>query len=226
MMQHVLRDGTNVKVRYLTREDLPIIMQLQNIVLEDLIDKDRLEPLSKEEFLTILSGDKLMIGVFNQKTLIGFRAFLNPKNDEEGLGKDIGLLESEYPHIVYSEISNVHPDYRGNGLQTFMGKTWMDSLNRRDVRYILATVAPFNIASLKDKFALGMRIYQLKNKYGGKLRYIFCKDLQANDNRVKEMKTIEMGDIQKQQQYVNDGYVGVKMIQVKDTWYVEYVKYE
>ncbi|WP_077596651.1 GNAT family N-acetyltransferase [Oceanobacillus kimchii] len=225
-MQHVLRDGTNVDVRYLTREDLPVIMQLQDIVIEELIDKDSLEPLSREEFLTILSDDKLMIGVFDQQILIGFRAFLNPINDEEGLGKDIGLLESDYPCIVYSEISNVHPDYRGNGLQTFMGKTWMDSLDRRDFRYILATVAPFNIASLKDKFALGMKIYRLKNKYGDKLRYIFCKDLQANNNQIKEITTIEMGDIQKQQQYLNDGYVGLKMMQVKDTWHVEYVKYE
>ncbi|GLO64902.1 GNAT family N-acetyltransferase [Oceanobacillus kimchii] len=225
-MQHVLRDGTNVDVRYLTRENLPVIMQLQDIVIEELIDKDSLEPLSREEFLTILSDDKLMIGVFDQQILIGFRAFLNPINDEEGLGKDIGLLESDYPCIVYSEISNVHPDYRGNGLQTFMGKTWMDSLDRRDFRYILATVAPFNIASLKDKFALGMKIYRLKNKYGDKLRYIFCKDLQANNNQIKEITTIEMGDIQKQQQYLNDGYVGLKMMQVKDTWHVEYVKYE
>ncbi|WP_017795652.1 GNAT family N-acetyltransferase [Oceanobacillus kimchii] len=225
-MQHVLRDGTNVDVRYLTREDLPVIMQLQDIVIEELIDKDSLEPLSREEFLTILSDDKLMIGVFDQQILIGFRAFLNPINDEEGLGKDIGLLESDYPRIVYSEISNVHPDYRGNGLQTFMGKTWMDSLDRRDFRYILATVAPFNIASLKDKFALGMKIYRLKNKYGDKLRYIFCKDLQANNNQIKEITKIEMGDIQKQQQYLNDGYVGLKMMQVKDTWHVEYVKYE
>lgn len=225
-MQYELRDGTHVNVRYLTKEDLSVIMQLQDIVIENLIDKDRLEPLSKEEFLTILSDDELMIGVFDQKTLIGFRAFLNPKNDEEGLGKDIGLLESEYPRIVYSEISNVHPDYRGNGLQTFMGKTWIESLDRRNFKYILSTVAPFNIASLKDKFALGMRIHQLKNKYGGKLRYIFCRDLQAKKNQIIEMKTIEMGDIQKQQQYLNDGYVGWKMVPVKDTWYVEYVKYE
>ncbi|BAC12527.1 hypothetical protein [Oceanobacillus iheyensis HTE831] len=225
-MQHVLRDGTNIMVRYLTKEDLPVITQLQEIVIEDLIDKDRLEPLSEEEFLTILAEDKLMIGVFDQKKLIGFRAFLNPKNDEEGLGKDIGLLESEYPRIVYSEISNVHPDYRGNGLQTFMGKSWINSLDERDFRYILATVAPFNIASLKDKFALGMRIYQLKNKYGGKLRYIFCKDLRTNDNQIIDMVTIEMDDTQKQQHYLSDGYVGVKMIQGKDTWYVEYVKYK
>lgn len=223
-MQHELQNGKHVGIRYLEKEDLPAIMQLQSIVIEDLIDKDRLEPLSEEEFLSILNGDNLMIGVFDGDVLIGFRAFMIPEKDDEGLGSDIGLTEKDYDQIVYSEISNVHPEYRGNGLQSFMGKQWIESLDKNQFRYILATVAPFNIASLKDKFALGMKIYRMKDKYGGKLRYVFCKDVQEMHTDSDSIIEIDMANTKKQQHYLEVGYVGTRLMEKDNTWYVVYEK--
>ena len=50
----------------------------------------------------------------------------------------------------------------------------MDELQKEDSKYdyVCCTVAPFNIPSLKDKFAQGMAIAALKEKYGGSLRYV------------------------------------------------------
>ncbi len=39
--------------------------------------------------------------------------------------------------------------------------------------FICATVAPTNPASLIDKFKQGLEVVALKEKYGGKLRFVF-----------------------------------------------------
>ena len=55
----------------------------------------------------------------------------------------------------------------------------MEDIDKKRYRYLFATVAPFNIASLKDKFALGMHIISLEKKYGNLLRYTLMKDLRG-----------------------------------------------
>ncbi|UUI04122.1 hypothetical protein NP439_05400 [Oceanobacillus jeddahense] len=214
----------NAYLRYLTTTDLPDILELQTIVYEALEDKKRLETLGESEFRTILEGEPLMVGIFHQEKLIAFRAFLNPIADEEGLGEDIGLTEEHFAEIIYSEISNVHPDYRGNHLQTKMGEFMMEQLDRNRFRYILATVAPGNIPSMKDKFALGMRIYQVKAKYGGKLRYIYCNDLALNDVQSKEQREIDIKDIGGQAKLIEEGYIGIEMKKSGADWIIVYQK--
>lgn len=225
-MKHIPLHGEekNAYLRYLTTSDLPDILNLQTIVYEDLEDKKRLETLDEKEFRTILEGEPLMVGIFHREKLIAFRAFLNPDHDEEGLGRDIGLTEEDYTQIIYSEISNVHPDYRGNHLQTKMGNVIMERLNQSSFRYILATVAPGNIPSMKDKFALGMQIYKVKEKYGGKLRYIFCKDLESNDVGAKQQKEIHMKDIDNQAKLMEEGFIGTGMKKIDNAWMVIYQK--
>ncbi|WP_040983815.1 GNAT family N-acetyltransferase [Oceanobacillus jeddahense] len=214
----------NAYLRYLTTTDLPDILELQTIVYEALEDKKRLETLDESEFRTILEGEPLMVGIFHQEKLIAFRAFLNPVADEEGLGEDIGLTKEHFAEIIYSEISNVHPDYRGNHLQTQMGEFVMEQLDRNRFRYILATVAPGNIPSMKDKFALGMCIYQVKAKYGGKLRYIYCNDLALNDVQSKEQREIDIKDIGGQAKLIEEGYIGIEMKKTGADWIIIYQK--
>lgn len=217
-------DEKNAYLRYLTTTDLPDILELQTTVYEALEDKKRLETLDESEFRTILEGEPLMVGIFHQDRLIAFRAFLNPAADEEGLGGDIGLSEEHFAEIIYSEISNVHPDYRGNHLQTKMGRFIMEQLDTSLFRYVLATVAPGNIPSMKDKFALGMRIYKVKEKYGGKLRYVYCNDLKLNEIRAENQMEINMNDIDGQEKLIEEGYIGVEMKKSDEEWTITYQK--
>src|SRR5690606_9485680 len=101
-------------------------------------------------------------------------------NEEGHLGIDAGVPITELSTVIYSEISNVDPHFRGNNLQVLLGEILMQEVDRQRFRYVCTTVAPFNIASLKDKFAHGMEIVALKVKYGDLLRYILMKDLTQN----------------------------------------------
>ncbi|EJR56292.1 hypothetical protein IIO_05385 [Bacillus cereus VD115] len=198
----------------LSREHIEQILSLQNIIVEALEDKSRLQPLSQEEFQYILEGNGMMIGAFIENELIAFRALLVPPIDDEHLGLDIGLHESELQSVIYQEISNVHPNCRGNGMQKILATVIMNELQKEDGKYdyVCCTVAPFNIPSLKDKFAQGMEIAALKEKYGESLRYIFVKKLRGDKERDwTDVQSILMSDASGQQALLSEGYRGYDM---------------
>ncbi|PEN43384.1 N-acetyltransferase [Bacillus wiedmannii] len=212
-------------VTLLSLEHIEHILSLQNVVVEALEDKSRLQPLSLEEFQYILEGNGMMIGAFIENKLIAFRALLVPPIDEEHLGLDIGIPESELHRVIYQEISNVHPNCRGNGMQKILATVIMDELQKEDSKYdyVCCTVAPFNIPSLKDKFAQGMEIAALKEKYGGSLRYVFVKELRENKERDwSDVKSVPMSDAGGQQALLSEGYRGYEMEKIDDTFIVKF----
>ncbi|WP_242263319.1 GNAT family N-acetyltransferase [Bacillus cereus group sp. BfR-BA-01511] len=201
-------------VTLLSLEHIEQILLLQNVVVEALEDKSRLQPLSQEEFQYILEGNGMMIGAFIENELIAFRALLVPPIDDEHLGLDIGLPESELHRVIYQEISNVHPNWRGNGMQKILATVIMDELQKEDSKYdyVCCTVAPFNIPSLKDKFAQGMKIAALKEKYGGSMRYVFVKELlNKKKKQPKNVRSVELEDFCSQQALLAEGYYGFQL---------------
>ncbi|ARZ60676.1 MULTISPECIES: N-acetyltransferase [Bacillus cereus group] len=212
-------------VTLLSLEYIEQILLLQNVVVEALEDKSRLQPLSQEEFQYILEGNGMMIGAFIENELIAFRALLVPPIDDEHLGLDIGLPESELHRVIYQEISNVHPNWRGNGMQKILATVIMDELQKEDSKYdyVCCTVAPFNIPSLKDKFAQGMKIAALKEKYGGSMRYVFVKELREDNERDwTEIENVLMSDAGGQQALLSEGYRGYKMEKVDEDFVVKF----
>ncbi|MCC2389541.1 GNAT family N-acetyltransferase [Bacillus pacificus] len=212
-------------VTLLTLENIEQILSLQNVVVETLEDKSRLQPLSLEEFQYILEGNGMMIGAFIKNELIAFRALLVPPIDDEHLGLDIGLPESELHRVIYQEISNVHPNCRGNGMQKILATVIMDELQKEDSKYdyVCCTVAPFNIPSLKDKFAQGMEIAALKEKYGGSMRYVFVKELRGVKKRDwTDIKSVPMSNVSEKQALLSEGYRGYEMEKIDGNFVVKF----
>jgi len=221
-----LRDERVFQVEGLTMEDLPQIIQLQSKVKNTLTSSDFLSPLSEEEYTFILDGNGFMVGVFVEGKMIAFRAMLNPELDEEHLGIDAGLSQGDLPQVIYSEISNVDPDYRGNGLQNYMGKLVMKEIDRHRFRYVCATVAPMNIPSVKDKFSLGLQVIALKEKYAGMLRYVFYTDLSVSlkDIVYAEEHLVHIKKIEEQQALIQSGFLGTGIKEYDGEWYIQYCK--
>src|SRR5690606_21965627 len=124
---------------------------LQEEVIDALEVKERLQPLTEDEFRFILDGNGEMIGVYADGEMIAWRAMLIPDNDHEGLGRDVGVPEEKIGQVIYQEISAVSPKWRGYSLQTLMGLVLMDRVDAERYRYVYSTVMPGNIPSLKDK---------------------------------------------------------------------------
>lgn len=224
MKEWAIRIGEkDYPARELTKGNMNQILSLQSIVMEALENKEFLQPLTKEEFEDSLEH-RLMVGVFASEELIAFRTLAIPVMDGHHLGYDIGLVEEQLGDVVYQEITNVHPKYRGYGLQRKLAGLVMELLQDSTYTYICATVAPFNIASLKDKLSQGMVIKALKRKYDNMLRYIFYKRLDGNDYIVfgENQMNIKMSDIEEQQKLLKAGWVGTNILQKEDEWYVVY----
>ncbi|MEN1938463.1 GNAT family N-acetyltransferase [Paenibacillus sp. 102] len=215
------------KVARLSIDHIEQILSLQDIVIEALENKDSLQPLTLEEYQYILDENGLMIGAFVEQELIAFRALLAPPIDDEHLGLDIGLTHEELDRVIYQEISNVHPKCRGNGMQKILAKVIMEQLTQSDSKYdyVCCTVAPFNIPSLKDKFAQGMEVAALKEKYSDNLRYIFVKELRANDKKNWiSIETLQMSDVVGQQKLLVEGYRGYEMKHRDGDYFVQFGK--
>ncbi|KEK24415.1 hypothetical protein [Bacillus gaemokensis] len=217
---NILYEGTlkqneqRFQVTLLSLDHIEQILSLQDIVIEALENKANLQPLTREEFQYILEGNGMMIGAFVDQELIAFRALLTPPIDDEHLGLAIGLTHEELDRVIYQEISNVHPTYRGNGMQKILAKVIMEQLTQTNSKYnyVCCTVAPFNIPSLKDKFAQGMEIAALKEKYGDRLRYTFVKALLEGGKKAWiSVEVLPMSDIVNQQKLLAEGYRGHKM---------------
>jgi hypothetical protein len=217
-----LKNGQPIQVRKLTPDQLPEILSLQEEVIGALEVKERLQPLTEDEFRFILDGNGEMIGVYADGKMIAWRAMLVPDNDHEGLGRDVGVPDEEIGKVIYQEISAVSPEWRGFSLQTFMGSVLMDRVDTERYRYVCSTVMPGNIPSLKDKFRHGLEVRALKEKYGGKLRYVFMKDLQAPEPERTESREIPMDDITGQQALLADGWAGTAMADDGNGWFVRY----
>ncbi|MEY8349822.1 GNAT family N-acetyltransferase [Bacillus cereus] len=219
------QNGQSFQVTLLSLDHIEQILSLQDVVIEALENKANLQPLTLEEYQYILDGNDLMIGAFVEQELIAFRALLAPPIDDEHLGLDIGLTHKELDRVIYQEISNVHPKCRGNGMQKILAKVIMEQLTQTDSKYdyVCCTVAPFNIPSLKDKFAQGMEIAALKEKYGGNMRYVFVKELRGNQERDwTDVKSVPMSDAGEQQALLSEGYRGYEMEKIDDTFIVKF----
>jgi len=209
----------------LTLQHLQQIEELQVEVYEALADQSILQPLSTEEFEYILNGHGMMIGAYVGEELIAFRALLNPPIDEEHLGYDCGIAENEFQRVLYQEISNVSPKYRGYGLQKTLATVVMENIDLEKYDYVCSTVKPYNIPSLKDKFSQDLVIKGLKIKYVDKLRYIFYKDLrQEMSPNFTEKQVVSMGDTTAQQQLLKQSFLGTSMFEENNDWFVVYEK--
>ncbi|GAA0432253.1 hypothetical protein GCM10008983_06010 [Lentibacillus halophilus] len=216
--------GEPFHVHKLVMTDLADIQRLQAFVKASLDHSEYLQPLTTEEFESILSGNGFMIGTFVNQDLIAFRAMMVPGVEHpEHLGMEIGLKEEDFTKLIHSEISVVHPDYRGNGLQRYMGNLVMANVDRECFRYVATTVAPFNIASLKDKLALGMEIVALIETYNGKMRYVLFRDFLSDDKpSTNDVRTVDMGKTETQQHLLEAGYRGVSIQDNAGTYAVTY----
>jgi len=179
----VRRQGTAenkpCQIAWLEEEHFSQVKALQDDILATLTRKDWYFPLTPAEIGNILAGKAgQAVGAFVGDQLVGFGAVYYPKDHGDNLGRDVGLPAPELKQVVHLEACFVHPAYRGNGLQTKMGKLLIEEvLAEGEYRHLLATVMPANIPSITDKFTQQMKIVALKQKYNNSWRYIFYRDL-------------------------------------------------
>ena len=85
--------------------------------------------------------------------------------------------------ISHMESAAVHPDYRGRGLQGKLLQEAERIERQRGTRFLMATVHPDNVYSLRNLEAAGFQCIQETRKYGGLRRKVLCKRLDTVKQR-------------------------------------------
>lgn len=137
--------------RILTLNDFNMLSELINEIYEKMPRKEFWGGLSDEEIHLFLTKPNYILGAFYNDELVAFMCSYKPeKSDFNHYEMDENPLEYEFLHGVM-----VKNEFRGNSLQYKLGKHIIDNSSRK---YILATVHPENMASLKSLTNLGLKI--------------------------------------------------------------------
>ncbi|MDR1379289.1 MAG: hypothetical protein LBJ36_09615 [Synergistaceae bacterium] len=165
------------------------------------------------DFLYILEGGGVVIGVQEKSgRIICMRTMLFQPRGDENPNEDVNLLPHQLKRMAFIDYCIVHRDYRGNNLQ-FLTYFYLENSLWEDYDYLYTTVSPRNVFSLRNVMNCGFYAFQLKERYGGHMRYLLRKDLKHSPSiRMKRHESASLRDYPVQQRIMNSGKVGYRLV--------------
>jgi RimJ/RimL family protein N-acetyltransferase len=215
-------------MRYLDENYLEQVLDLQAMIVQNLPSPDLLQPFPPDFMRQHVRNKGRIIGVLADNELIAFRALYFPDMDDHewNLGFDIGLQESDLAKVANLQMVCVNPLYRGNQLGLKMNRHAIRFLKEEtDYIHLCATVHPRNHWNVRVLMKSGFVIRNLKEKYGGKLRYIVYQNLRepirimsSGEVLVKHM------DIDEQKKVLKRGFLGIDLVESLQGFQVVFAK--
>jgi len=220
-------------MRLSTTDELRAAVALQKYVYDRLPNKQVLYMDSYEEMLEDMKNGAKLIGVYNKSgELIAYRYIGFPGLSEKNLGNDINMPGKDLAKVAHLETTVVHPEYRGNSLQSLTLQQAIPMVKKFGYSHLLCTVSPQNFYSLYNIIKNGLRVKALKKKYGtdkdgkdGMWRFILHRNLQpAGARKTSQLLRIPLGDLEKQERLIDEGFVGLWLS--KDSKLLNYVRFD
>lgn len=217
-------------MRLIYPNELRYAVDLENYVYDNLPDKQVLYKDSYEEMFDDMKSGAKIIGVFNESNkMVAYRYIGFPGNSSKNLAYDINLPESEMDKVVHLETTLVHPDYRGNSLQSVTLQHAAVMVKDLGYKHLLCTVSPFNFFSLYNIMKNGLKIKALKKKYGsdgddGLWRFILHKDMEHRYfEKLIDSHVSKLDNIDEQKSLIDNGYIGFNIF--KDNKTLSYARF-
>lgn len=157
-------------------EDLEQLMAVQAMVKTQLERADIFATNKYEDYQESFEKD-LCLGAFCDGELALCSLMIINRITPRHLGNVLGYDEGQLLRSATYDITFVHPDYRGFGLQ-MLGIQIKDAVARElGLEEILATISPYNSYSLNNAIEQGFEPVKCCRMYGGVERYIVRKQL-------------------------------------------------
>uniref|UniRef100_UPI003BAC8547 GNAT family N-acetyltransferase n=1 Tax=Clostridium tertium TaxID=1559 RepID=UPI003BAC8547 len=170
----------DAKLKILDISNLDDIMNLQDIILEGLENKELYAPTEREEFINYLKNGARIIGYTDDKDeLIAMAVYIKKGYEEGNYGYDLGISGENLLKIGQVESTVVRSDYRGNGLQKILCENIEEIAKDDEVKILASTASPYNKYSVNTFTKLGYEIKKEKLKYGGLRRYVMAKTINS-----------------------------------------------
>jgi len=224
MMEEKLDDSGVREVEYsmtfLDESYMHQIMDLQTIIVQNLSRRDMLQAFSYDFMEEHIEKKGFIMGVFVGKRLVAFRNVYYPDSQdaEWNLGIDLGLPDTELSRVANRQMVCVHPTFRGNALASKMNRHALRLLKEQNTHYhICATVSPYNFWNVRILLKSGFAIRKLKDKYGGKIRYVVYQNMKKPVQfDVDTSVSARLNDFEEQKKLFSTGLCGVALEQVGD----------
>lgn len=156
---------------------LDAICELQEEAFLHLTNPDLLRRNARETLALCLVAPHFTLGAFHQGRLVAFAMLYDGGDTDENIGKDIGIAEKDLSTVMNMKLVIVSPDFRGNGLQVRLMLALESVAAARGKRLLCGTADPANIYSCRNFLKAGYTFHSRKQKYGGLIRDIYCKEI-------------------------------------------------
>lgn len=174
------KDGEMIKgeIRELDSSYIEKIMEIQEVILNGLEDKQLYAPTEREEFLEYFNMCGKLIGCLTKEDgLVAMGVYVKKGFEEGNYGYDLDIEGDDLLKVGQIESTIVREDYRGNKLQKIMCEMLEEIGGEDGTTIMTATASPFNEFSVNTFKNLGYKICKEKIKYGGYKRYVLMKEL-------------------------------------------------
>jgi ribosomal protein S18 acetylase RimI-like enzyme len=220
----ILQEDVSYEMRFMDEDDLKDMMALQEIIVQNLSDKEIFRTHAPDYFLDHFKVENSVIGTFTDDGLIAYNVLYFPGVDGDNFGTDIDLPSDELDKVVHMETVAVHPAFRGNSLQRKMGGVHLRTIQEMGYEHVCCMVSPKNHPSLQNIFSNGLVIKALKIKFGWRLRYIMHRNLLRPSAIGSEEIRIDSFNIEGQVDLLQKGFLGFQMIKLVDGFEISYGK--
>ena len=220
----ILQEDVCYEMRFMDEDDLEDMMALQEIIVQNLSDKEIFRTHAPDYFLDHFKVENSVIGTFTDDGLIAYNVLYFPGVDGDNFGTDIDLPSDELDKVVHMETVAVHPAFRGNSLQRKMGGVHLRTIQEMGYEHVCCMVSPKNHPSLQNIFSNGLVIKALKIKFGWRLRYIMHRNLLRPSAIGSEEIRINSFNIEGQVDLLQKGFLGFQMIKLADGFEISYGK--
>lgn len=174
------KDGKVIeaKLKELGLSYIDKIMELQEIIMNGLENKEIYADTEREEFEEYIKENGKIIGyVTSDDELIAMGVYAKKGYDKSNYGYDIDLKGEEILKVGQIESTVVREEYRGNKLQKIICEELEDIAKKENTPILCATASPYNEFSVNTFINLGYEIKKDKLKYGGLRRYVLVKEI-------------------------------------------------
>lgn len=201
------------RLAILETAQLEDVMALHHLIISELENPDLYIPYPREEMAGYLSQEHgFLLGLYDENGLAAFRVIAWPGEGKDNLGHCLGIAQNQLGQVIQLEGTNVHPRYRGNGLQCLLTERAMGCMQPFEAEGILLTaVSPLNGRSLANMMTLGMHIAGLKTQNSHPVRLVLRGRLSQESLQWEKGSWIEASDIESHKKMLGLGLNGFEV---------------
>ena len=212
---------------FLSAVDIDRICQLQSEVLAVAPSPLPLYVREHDFFAKCIEGRGCIVGAQHGENLIGYAVLCIPGSGEENYGVELGFAQSELEHVGHLAGSGVHPDYRGNGLQSCLVDLRGFYALSAGYHHLCGEVLPGNAISIQNHLSNGYFLKGFKIDRFDLSVYILHCDMRVEPELADDNKTTEapIHDVATYRRMMDAGLWGFGITDRDGTPHITYGKF-